>query len=229
MSMLNLSSKTVPQLDFDENNRVSLADEALVKLEDAICEGRLRPNQRLIESDLARELSMSRTPLREALRQLEFMGHVTSLPNGGLIVTDHSPKQIQDLYEVRVALELQAVELACERADDSSIGKMRKFLELAAETISSGDRDLYNTINVKFHNELLFASDNARLMSFIKLVSDKYFDRKLVRTMTNGELRRMLKQHESIINALQERNVKKAQKAIKSHFQTALEMAVERL
>ncbi len=72
--------------------------EAFEKLRQAIVTGELRPNQRLVESQLANTLGMSRTPVREALKLLDARGYLSTLPSQGLIVTDHTPSQIRSLY-----------------------------------------------------------------------------------------------------------------------------------
>ena len=84
-----------------KNKKDSLAEEVLIKIQEAVISGDLRPNQRLTEMQMSRKFGMSRTPIREAIRRLQQMGYVTILPNGGAIITEFSPKYIRDQFEIR--------------------------------------------------------------------------------------------------------------------------------
>ena len=82
-------------------HKINYAEMIVVRLREDIVSGRLRPNEHLVESNIAQKMKISRTPVREALQLLETQGYVSRLPNGRLIVTDHSPSQIRNLYEYR--------------------------------------------------------------------------------------------------------------------------------
>ncbi|MFC1926647.1 GntR family transcriptional regulator, partial [Chloroflexota bacterium] len=209
--------------------RAYYAETIVEKLREDIVSGRLRPNERLIETDIALKMDISRTPVREALKLLETQGYLSKLPNGGLIVTDHSPSQIRNLYEVREALETVALRLACQRATEEEI---RRAEELHARILDAvGERDInqFIELNSAFHSQLLSACGNAQLLSLLQTFRDQYFDRRLVRVFSASEWRNMPKQHQKLLDAVRQRDQRLAGKAVREHIATALRIAMERL
>ena len=140
--------------------KASYAAEAADILRQTIVTGNLRPNERLVESSIAKRLGMSSTPVREALKQLEMQGYLSRLPNGGLVVTDHTPNQIRSLYEIREALETMAMKLTCQRATAEQMEKMEQIHERSIEIINNKDVNGFIELNSAFHNELFSACGN---------------------------------------------------------------------
>jgi len=211
------------------NNRTSYAEVAVERLREDIVTGKLRPNQRLIETDIARQLMMSRTPVREALKLLEMQGYLSRLPGGGLIVTDHSPSQIRNLYEVREALETMALRLACQRATEEQIDRAAELHSRMFEVVQNRDTNQFIELNSAFHNELLSACGNEQLWSLLLIFRDQFFDRRLVRVFNTSDWRNMPKQHQKLLDAIHNRNPRLAENAAREHIRTALRIAVERL
>ena len=227
-------SNRVPQGSHSPNpdapkTGASYAEEAVERLRQEIVTGKLRPNHRLVESEVARILGMSRTPVREALKQLEMQGYLSKLPGGGLIVTDHSPSQIRNLFEIRDALETMAIKLACQRATEEQLEKATDYHNRSLVAIRNRDINQFIELNSAFHNELLGACGNEQLWSLIQNFRDQFFDRRIVRVFTPSDWRVMITQHQSVLEAVCQRNVRLAEKAIRKHVRTALRIAVERL
>jgi DNA-binding GntR family transcriptional regulator len=213
----------------NEVGRNTRASEALVKLQQTIIGGNLRPNERLVESQLAKKLGMSRTPLREALKHLHLMGYVTKLPTGGYIVTEHSPKEIRDMYEIREALENMAIQLACNRITEEQLAKTQKYYNLANDAADRRDVEQFSKLNGLFHDALLDGCGNNKMVSLIGTIRDQYFDRRLLRTLGAREWRRMTKQHGAMLEAVRQGNIKRAQKAASEHIRMMSRLAIERL
>ncbi|MFC2045368.1 GntR family transcriptional regulator [Chloroflexota bacterium] len=211
------------------NNKTSFAESAVERLREDIVTGKLRPNQRLVETDIAHQLMMSRTPVREALKLLEMQGYLSRLPGGGLIVTDHSPSQIRNLYEVREALETMALKLACQRATVEQIDRAAELHNNMIEVTQNRDTNQFIELNSSFHNELLSACGNEQLWSLLLIFRDHFFDRRLVRVFNTNDWRNMPKQHQKLLDAVRNRNSRLAENAVREHVRTALRIAVERL
>ena len=211
------------------NNRTSYAETAVERLREEIVTGKLRPNQRLVETDIARQLMMSRTPVREALKLLEMQGYLSRLPSGGLTVTDHSPSQIRNLYEVREALETMALRLACQRATEEQIDRAAEMQYRMIDVVHNRDANQFIELNSSFHGELLSSCGNEQLWSLLVIFRDQFFDRRLVRVFNNNDWRNMPKQHQKILDAVRNRNTRLAENAVREHVRTALRIAVERL
>jgi DNA-binding GntR family transcriptional regulator len=209
--------------------KVNYAEMIVVRLREDIVSGRLRPNERLIESEVAQRMNISRTPVREALKLLETRGYLSRLPSGRLIVTDHSPSQIRNLYEVREALETMALRLACQRATEEEIEQARKIHERMLEVIRERNVNQFIELNSAFHNHLFSICGNEQLVSLLQTHRDQYFDRRLVRVFNVGDWRNMPRQHQKLLDAVRRRDPRLAEKAVHEHITTALRIAIERL
>jgi DNA-binding GntR family transcriptional regulator len=105
-----------------------LREIVLEALREAIVSGVLEPGERLMEIQLAEEMGVSRTPVREAIRKLELEGFVVMIPRKGAYVAGVSHKDVQDVFEIRRALEVLAAGLAAEKATDEEIEQMERAL-----------------------------------------------------------------------------------------------------
>ena len=209
--------------------KVNFAEMIVVRLREDIVSGRLRPNERIVESDIAQRMKISRTPVREALALLENRGYLSRLPSGRLIVTDHSPSQIRNLYEVREALEAMALRLACQRATEDEIERASQLHESMVQVVRERNVNQFIDLNSAFHNHLFSICGNEQLISLLQTYRDQYFDRRLVRVFNSNDWRNMPKQHQKLLDAVRQRDPRLAEKAVHEHITTALRIAIERL
>jgi DNA-binding GntR family transcriptional regulator len=135
-------------------------------IRDAIVEGRLEPGRRLKEEELARELGISRTPIREALLILQAEDLVTATPNRGAVVRVHDAAELDDLYELRALLEGHAARRAAERITAAHLEFLRESCERFADV---EDSDLNGLVreNLVFHDAILELAGSARLASMV--------------------------------------------------------------
>ena len=124
-----------------ENEYLPLRDVVFNTIKDGILTGRLRPGERLLENQLAEELGVSRTPIREALRMLEIENLVDLIPRKGAQVRDMSEKDIKDVLEIRKVLEELASGLAAENITKQQIIDLKKAHMDFVEAFERGDRD----------------------------------------------------------------------------------------
>ena len=195
------------------------AEQALQRLQEAIASGELKPKQHLVERDLARILGMSRTPIREALRRLEATAYITRLPTGGIIVTDHSPKQVHDLYEIRKILEGQATRLACERYEEDQIVRLEEYHERCIEAVRSGKIEQFFDVNSAFHLWIYNQCGNAYLIDLIMTFRDERFFLRVIRKFTDKDWRVTIDQHGQILAAVSKRDTRAAQKVMEEHLE----------
>ena len=118
-------------MDFEVNMNeyLPLRDVVFNTLRKAILRGELKPGERLMEIQLANKLGVSRTPIREAIRKLELEGLVLMIPRKGAEVAQITEKNMQDVLEVRKALEELSVQLACERITPEQVEEMKMAAE----------------------------------------------------------------------------------------------------
>ncbi|MDR1276279.1 MAG: GntR family transcriptional regulator [Candidatus Accumulibacter sp.] len=133
-------------------------------LEDRIVFGRYLPGMRLDETELAEELSVSRTPVREALNQLAFHGLINLRPRRGAIVTQVSPQRLYEMFEVMAELEAVCARLAARRHDDDDIKSLREAQSECGRVYASNDIDAYYHANERFHQTIYRASHNGFLV-----------------------------------------------------------------
>ncbi len=144
-------------------NHPSLRERIVTRLRDAIIAGDLRPKSRLMEPELARQLGVSRTPLREAIRQLEAEGFLTATPRVGTFVTEVTPRDVEETYAIRGVLEGLAARHAAECPDPAKASRLRSILaEMAKKT---ADYRQYHEAAGRFHDAIFALSGNQRLQA----------------------------------------------------------------
>ncbi len=215
-----------------QNQRKNLAEKARQEIERLILAGGLRPDQHLIETELADQLGVSRTPLREALRQLEVKGLLKKRKSVGYTVIYHSPEDMRNTFEVRLSLESTAVRLACERATASQIDQAYFYLTRFDEDLAEWGKgkkkgsalafnflDAEHDWNSLFHKEIYQASGNALLTRFIMNIRDLERLKRITLQFTLEDFQIFQSQHYAILQAIKERDKGKAVRAIQSHIQ----------
>lgn len=208
----------------NSRNDHSFVQKALEYLRLAISSAQLRPNQQVIEAEIADKLGMSRTPVRDAIRHLEILGYFTRLPNHRLIVAHKTPRELQNYYEVRDALETMAIRLTCQRASKEQIDRIRKNNDLCNKAIEHRDPSKMFVSNMDFHKLIVLSSGNEELWLHI----EKYFwfDSHIPYLFTRRHWRTMQKQHDKIVDALCQRNQTKAVNAIHKHLRSAADIVI---
>ena len=144
-----------------------LRDVVSEALRQAIKEGILKPGERLMEIQLADELGVSRTPIREAIRKLELEGFVVMIPRRGTYVADISLKDVVQVFEIRSALEELAAGLAAERITPDELEELERILVEINEYIDRDEFDKIVDTDIRFHGVLYRASRNNRLVDIL--------------------------------------------------------------
>jgi len=138
-------------------------------LRQSIVEGKLEPGKRLMEIQMAEQLGVSRTPIREAIRKLELEGLVVMVPRKGAYVADVSIKDVLEVLEVRMVLEGLAASLAAERMSDSEIDELATICDEFENCYKNDDIEGMIEKDVDFHDCIFNATGNNKL-SFVELV-----------------------------------------------------------
>jgi len=218
--------------------RVLLSDEVLVRnasaaatelIREAIIEGRLAPGQRLKEEELARELGISRTPVREALLILQAEDLVVATPNRGATVRVHDAKDIQDLYELRALLEGYATRRAAERISPGELEELRGSCE-RFEALSPAE-DLRGLVreNLHFHNTILAVAASERLAALVRKVIELPLVYNSYRWYSPEQKRISEHYHRQIVKALADRDADRAELIMKEHVLEARDLLIARL
>lgn len=138
-------------------------DRIVAALREAIVTGEVLPGTRLAEAQLARQLHASRTPVREALAQLEREGLVTIVARAGAYVRTVTMNDIDEIYEVRAAIEIYATRLVAQRLTDVGSARIREVLAAMRSSVDAGDHATYAKSLDRFYDVLLDLTGNATL------------------------------------------------------------------
>lgn len=190
-------------------------------LREAIINGTLKPGERLMEIQLAEEMGVSRTPVREAIRKLELEGFVVMVPRKGAYVAGISIKDIADVFEVRAALESLAAGLAAERITDDELEALERSLVKVAESTEADDLNSLISADTDFHDILYRASRNERLVQIVSNLREQIQRFRMASLSHPGRMRIALEEHRKIVEAISERNVELAQQLAREHIENA--------
>jgi len=185
----------------------------------AIEQGQLKPGTRLREADLAKSFGVSRTPIREGLKRLEAQGLAVHQPNRGMVIPTLDNDQLNELYVVREVLEGMVARLAAQHASDAEIALLR---DMVAQDQTRGD-DPYElaAANRAFHRRLTLAAHNSYLLAQIDHMKQSLL---LLdgTTFVDAERRQAaIEEHTAIVDAVETRDIDKAEAAGRRHIREA--------
>ena len=203
----------------------SLSEDVYWQLRREIVRGDLRPNQPLAEIEIAERLNVSRTPVRESMQRLAADGLVISRRRRWLVY-EHSKKEIEEIYEMRLALEGYAARLASQRITDAEAEKLARLGESAAVAGQLTERVEHNEI---FHNQLIAIAGNERLASTLAHNRNFAFNRQVASLYTPDDLAVSQAQHSRLVEAVLARDGDAAERTAREHIQSALAIIIARL
>ncbi len=206
---------------------LSLRERIANHLRVAIVAGDLPANTRLLEPELAKRLGASRTPLREAIRQLEAEGFLTTIPRVGTFVAEVTPRDLEDVYAIRAALEGLGARQAAEQANPELTDRLTGLLKSAGE--KTNDYRAYHAIAGRFHDEIIAASGNQRLQAIYHTLTHQVAR---LRTLSLAEGQRpevSLAEHSRIAAAILRGRAVEAETLMRRHIEGALAVVRRRL
>lgn len=193
-------------------------------LKHAIIVDEIPPGSPLVELELSESLQMSRTPIREAMRQLETEGLVTTYPARGSFVTVLTPDDVQEIYELRLALELWALEHSIARITDEELDALQAAFEEgyrtgAWETLHNADRGLHDLITEKAWSRRLLM-----LLSLLNTQAER-IRYQSARSLGRDDL--SYREHLHIIQCIRERDLEKSRAALRTHLRSVANSAMD--
>ena len=211
-------------MDFEDIGcKTLLRDKIYNKLKEAIVSGELGPGERIIETKLAEEIGISRTPIREAIRRLESEGYLESMRRGGVKVTKITEEDIKEWSEIKNTLNELAVKKAVERIKDEEIEELEECLIKAEQIYEKDPTDKTGVIrfNANFHQKLFEISG----IELIKNISSEYqkytyMMRKYLAEI-EGRQKRAITEHRELFEAIKERDKEKAIAISKRHSENS--------
>lgn len=205
------------ELRINMDEYLPLRDVVFTTLRQAILRGDLKPGERLMEIQLANMLGVSRTPIREAIRKLELEGLVLMIPRKGAEVAEITEKNLRDVLEVREALEVLAVQLACEKISPQEIEDLKKAAADFELALNTGDITLIAESDVAFHDVIYNATDNVRLVNLLNNLREQMYRYRVEHLKSESARPQIIDEHQNLIRYIEENNKNAAAENIINH------------
>jgi DNA-binding GntR family transcriptional regulator len=202
------------------DSRETFKDKAYTALRNVIVSSdiyRSRSDIRLDERQLAQDFGISRTPVREAMAQLEREGFVRSVPRRGVYVVRKTKEEVVQMITAWAALESMAARLITESASDADIAGLRRMFATFEDDKLHAKLDEYSEVNIAFHQKIIELSGNQVL---IQLAANLFTHMRMIRGSTIGEddrVERSIRDHMNIIQALEARDTERAEDLVRQH------------
>lgn len=190
------------KLQMNMDDYLPLRDVVFNTLRQGILTGVLAPGERLMEIHLAERLGVSRTPIREAIRMLELEGLVTMIPRKGAEVSRISKQDIRDVLEVRLVLDSLATKLACKRITQEQIRELKAAADDFEQATTTGDVTVIAKADVRFHDVILAASHNKRLVQMVNNLAERIYRYRLEYIKDSNNHRRLIEEHAKIMDCV---------------------------
>jgi len=201
----------------------SLDKLAYEKIKEAILTFQFLPNDALVEGELASQLGISKTPVRDALMRLEKEGLVTRVPYKGTYVSDINNQDMANIFHIRIVLEGLAIQLATELLTEEDFQKMEKLIAEHAEALKKGDVRGVSRINTEFHNIIVNRCSNPRLQQMLHNLDDHLKRYRLLSISQGMRTEKSVPEHQAILDALRARDPKRAEMAMQTHLTSAMQ------
>ena len=203
----------------------SLTEEIAAIIRERILDGTYAIGEKIPEAPLSNELRVSRTPIRHAFQQLAQEGLVEMIPNRGTFARGFTKRDVQDIYEVRKALEALAMEWAVERIGEEELGTLREIVDQMEFYTLKQNYQRVMEANREFH-ETIYRASRSRFLSQILKSYQEYVQQARKKTVQEPEyLESILEEHKKILRALEEKDGKAAMRLVNQHLENSRKRA----
>ena len=212
------TSTTTKQSSLVTVKRQVLRDEVREAIISAILTGEFQPGDRIVESRVARELGVSQSTIREALREIEQLGMITSHPNRGVTVRPLTRRDVLEMYEMRALLEGYGAGLAAARVTDADLAELAGLVDEMVQIADAGDMRTMIERDVAFHARICTLADHALLTRLWSSVHPHLWTYVAVSGLINLDLEVVARRHSDIVEALRSRDPERAEQAMRVHL-----------
>lgn len=194
-----------------------LRDVVFHTLREAILKGDLKPGERLMELQLADKLGVSRTPIREAIRMLEQEGLAVTMPRKGAEVAKMTLKDMEDVLEIREALDELAVKIACEKISQEQLKHLTEVKEEFEISTRTGDVKKIAEADVSFHDAIYEATGNSKLVAMLNNLREQVYRYRVEYIKDPKNYPILIAEHEAIVEGLKNHDKTAAMLAMQEH------------
>lgn len=199
------------------NAYLPLRDVVFHTLREAILKGELKPGERLMEIQLSNRLGVSRTPIREAIRMLEQEGLAVTIPRKGAQVAKMTEKDMEDVLQIREALDELAASIACEQISKEELAELRETMLEFEESTTTEDVQRIAEADVRFHDIIYQATGNPRLVNILNNLREQMYRYRVEYLKDEKSYPVLVQEHRQIIEGLAARNKEMVSAAMQMH------------
>jgi len=216
-------------LDYPVERHLTLRERIVEFVKDAIIKGRLKPGERVPESELAEMFGISRTPIREAFRQLESEGFITFTPRKGAIVSPITDKDVIEFYAIKGLLEGYAAKMACCKISDKEIRRMEDLNSQMTKCAERNDVKNFFKLDNQLHDVFLKICGNDKLYNLIHVLVQQFERFRKTSLSLSGRMWSSVKQHNEIIEAFKKRDVDLVERLVKANAEKGGEQLAQEI
>lgn len=193
----------------------TLREKILETIREQILRGNLKPGEKVAEPELAEKFGISRTPIREAFRQLESEGYLTVIPRKGAVVASLSERDVAEFYAIKSILEGYAARIAADRLSDRDIERLETINARLAQLAKEGDVKTFFRVHNEFHDLFIKAASNDKLYELITQLVMKFNRPRLASLSLPGRMEISVQEHRKIIEAFKHKDGEKADNLVR--------------
>lgn len=216
-------------LDYPVEKPLTLRERIVDFIKDSVVSGRLKPGERVPEQEIAENLGISRTPIREAFRQLESEGFISVTPRKGAVVSPITDKDVNEFYAIKSLLEGFAAKTACTKLTQKDIKRLESLNSQMGRCAEKSDVKGFFKLDYQFHDIFLKACGNEKLCAMVYQLVQQFERFRITALSVPGRMTDSVKQHRDIIEAFRESNVALVESLVMANAEKSGHMLVEEL
>jgi DNA-binding GntR family transcriptional regulator len=192
----------------------TLREKILETIRESILRGALKPGEKVAEPELAERFGISRTPIREAFRQLESEGYLTVIPRKGAVVTSLSERDVEEFYAIKSILEGYAARMAASNLSDKDIERLEAINDRLEQLARDGDVKTFFRVHNEFHELFIRAARNDKLLELIGQLLLKFNRLRMASLSLPGRMEISVNEHKKILDAFRRHDGEKANQLV---------------
>lgn len=204
-----------------QQNTELLSVKVLEQLRTAIQQNQLKPGQHLFEEEIARQMGVSRVPVRQAIHMLERDGLVVIEPHRGASVVNLSDQDIEEIYGLRIALEMYAIAQATVRPQESQLAALQSIVDQMRKQASEDIVPDPNQLDLKFHEMICEMGGNRKLLEAWQRLSSQIRMVLALKNLVNNDARTIADGHQRVLDSIRQRDAATAQQILVGHIQAS--------
>ena len=211
------------------SKKKSLREEVYESLKRSILHGKLKAGQRLIEEQLAYQVGISRTPVREAFHKLERDELVTRLPKGGFAVREFTKEDVEEIFGIRSALESYAAYLATLQITPDKVSTLEKKLKESEEALGKGDDEKVVQLHTEFHDLLYKSCKSKKLVEMINNFRDYFYRYRSALLHIENGINYSNRDHRQMLEAMKNKNARLAERLVRKHLERGKDLVLKEI